>query len=210
MYSAPSLAQIEVNNSTQTATKEVNDIYVVGLDQSLVEWLQGLGLPSGAWTSDTIAGSGEAFSAPSAIDFKEASVFALDYNTQVAWEGPGHSLLYYWRDKNGSGTETVAGPGTTLSAPTIDDGNNSTSIAAQGPRNSLAFYWQQTGTDDPWNQEPVANSGSTYSVPAMGEGNNSTSIVTEGPGKSVGFYWQTYGGASGWKPETARGNGSTY
>ena len=206
-YSAPSLAEVEASNSSHSGLKEVNDIYVMGPDHSLVDWDQGL--LSGGWQRSAIAGDGEAFSAPSAVDSVEISYFASDYNTQVAYEGPGDSLLYYWDDRNGSGTETVAGPGTTTSAPTIADGNNSTSVAAQGPGNSLAFYWQQTGTDDPWDQEPVAGSGSTYSVPAMAEGNNSASIVTEGPGKSVNFYWQTYGGASGWSPEAPSGKGST-
>ena len=206
-YSAPSLAEVEASNSSHSGLKEVNDIYVMGPDHSLVDWDQGL--LSGGWQRSAIAGDGEAFSAPSAVDSVEISYFASDYNTQVAYEGPGDSLLYYWDDRNGSGTETVAGPGTTTSAPTIADGNNSTSVAAQGPGNSLAFYWQQTGTDDPWDQEPVAGSGPTYSVPAMAEGNNSASIVTEGPGKSVNFYWQTYGGASGWNPEAPSGKGST-
>ncbi len=206
-YSAPALAEVQVSNSSQTADKEVNDIYVVGPGHSLVDWDQGLS--SGAWVPVAIGGNGEAFSAPSAVDTDEVSFLAFDYNTQVAYQGPGDSLLYYWKDHNGSGTQTVAGPGTTFSAPTIADGNNSTSISAQGPGNSLAFYWQQTGTDDTWNQEAVANSASTYSVPAMAEGNNSTSIVTEGPSKSVDFYWQTYGGTSGWNPEAPSGKGAT-
>ena len=205
-YSAPPWLRSSLQPFTNRGLREVNDIYVVGPAHSLVDWDQGLS--SGGWAPVAIAGNGKAFSAP-AVDTDEASFLASDYNTQVAYEGPGDSLLYYWKDHNGSGTETVAGPGTTISAPTIADGNNSTSITAQGPGDSLAFYWQQTGTDDTWNQEPVANSGSTYSVPAMAEGNNSTSIVSEGPNRSVGFYWQTDGGTSGWNPEAPSGKGST-
>jgi len=195
-----------VTQPAKSAT--ISDIYVVGPDHSLVDWDQGLS--SSGWQPTAIAGNNNAFSATSATDTIETTSEAVDYNTQVAYQGPHNSLLYYWKDRHGSGRETVAGPGTTFSPPTIVDGNNATSIGAQGPSDSLAFYWQQTGTDDPWNQEPVANSGSTYSVPAMGEGNNSTSIVTEGPGKSVDFYWQTSGGTSGWSPERVRGNGSTH
>ncbi len=180
------MAEVEVSNSSQTGEKEVNDIYVVGPDHSLIDWDQGLS--SGAWLSVAIGGNGKAFSAPSAVDSDETPFLAEDYNTQVAYEGPGNSLLYYWKAHNGSGTETVGGPGTTFSAPTIATGNNSTSLSAQGQDNSLDFYWQQTGTDDSWNQETVANSNTTYSVPAMAEGNNSTAIVTEGPGNIVSFY----------------------
>ena len=205
-YSAPALAEVQVSNSSQTADKEVNDIYVVGPGHSLVDWDQGLS--SGAWVPVAIGGNGEAFSAPSAVDTDEVSFLAFDYNTQVACQAgrqPAVLLERPQRVRHADGS----GAGTTFSAPTIADGNNSTSISAQGPGNSLAFYWQQTGTDDTWNQEAVANSASTYSVPAMAEGNNSTSIVTEGPSKSVDFYWQTYGGTSGWNPEAPSGKGAT-
>jgi hypothetical protein len=84
-------------------------------------------------------------------------------NSMVAYEGPGNSLLYYWEDSNqGSGTETVAGPGTTFSAPAIGLGNNSTGITAEGPEHSLEFYWQTYGGSSGWNEEPAAGNWTTY------------------------------------------------
>ena len=87
----------------------------------------------------------------------------------IAAEGPANSLDFYWAFNGSStwGPETVAGPGTTFSAPAITGNDGYANIAAEGPGSSLDFYWQQNGTT-PWHPEPVpGTSGAVDSAPAI-------------------------------------------
>jgi hypothetical protein len=208
--SAPSVAEVGGNIvAIGQTTYHYNDIYVEGPDHSLVDWWQGAS--GGPWRQLGIAGNGTTYSAPAVVEINETSFLGTPaYDSMVAYEGPSNSLQYYWEAAgSGSGSETVAGPGTTFSGPSIATGNNSTSIAAEGSDHSLAFYWQTLDTSS-WNQESVASSSSTFSNPSIAEGNNSTSIIAQGLDHSLDFYWQEYGGATGWNLETAAGNGTTY
>jgi len=201
-YSAPSLAQV---SGVPGASGDVSDIFVEGPNHSLIDWNQNDYLAGGAWYENVIAGDNTTFSAPSGIDITES-----DYVLEVAYQGLNNSLKYSWAVAGTpSSSETVAGPGTTFSAPSLALGNNSTSIAAQGPNHSLEFYWQTIG-GTVWGQESVNGSNSTYSAPSIGEGNNSTGITVEGHDHTLDFYWQTYGGSTGWNPEAAAGNWTTY
>jgi len=63
---------------------------------------------------------------------------------------------------NGTATwhpETVAGVGSTLSAPSMTVNGNSVNISAVGSQNRLKFYWAVNGTST-WHPETVAGIGS--------------------------------------------------
>jgi hypothetical protein len=69
--------------------------------------------------------------------------------------------MIYWA-VNGTPTwhaETVAGPGTTFSAPSIGENSTGPSITTVGPRGMLKFYWAVNGTPT-WYPEQVAPPGS--------------------------------------------------
>jgi hypothetical protein len=103
--------------------------------------------------------------------------------------------------------ETVAGRGTTYSAPSVRQDGRSVIIAAQGPVSSLDFYWAANGTSV-WHPETVAGSGTTFSAPSQTVNGNSVNIVAEGPGSSLYFYWAA-NGSSTWTPEVVAGAGTT-
>jgi hypothetical protein len=202
-YSVPAVA----NDSGGIFGYGETDIYVEGAGHTLIDWNQTWG--SGGWTQEKDAGTGTTYSAPSVIESGGATFFGDDFYLEVAYEGPSNSLQLYWHGTGNNGSETVAGAGTTYSAPSIGAGNNSAGVTAEGPSHSLDFYWQSFGNSG-WNQESVNSSNSTYSAPSIGEGNNSTGITVEGHDHTLDFYWQTYGGSSGWNQETAAGNWTTY
>ena len=62
--------------------------------------------------------------------------------------------------------EQVAGAGTTYSAPSVAESNNTNAIAVEGPDHSLDYYWQTYNTTQ-WNKEVIASSGAAYSAPSL-------------------------------------------
>lgn len=168
---------------------------------------------NGPWATQQAEGTGTTYSAP-ACGYDAFEGPGHDLNIVAAFEGRGNDLQVWAVSDLRAVTETVAGPGTTFSAPAVALGNSSISIAALGSHKSLDFYWQavapgQAPNASGWHQEQVAGTGSTFSVPTMAEGNNSTTIAAEGPHHSLSFYWQPYGGTT-WNYETAASNGSLY
>jgi hypothetical protein len=81
-------------------------------------------------------------------------------SVNIAIQGPGNRLKFYWAD-NGTTTwhpETVAGVNSTYSAPSMTVDGNIVNIAAMGPGHRLKFYWAVNGTAT-WNPEQVAPPG---------------------------------------------------
>jgi hypothetical protein len=217
-YSAPSLT-----SAIPTHASGVDDIFgsidivVEGPSHSLVDWYQPIcvtrciaGLGTG-WHQTPLAALGTTYSAPAAISYAGSLT-----PVGAAYEGPQNSLQFSWSFIPPAGpvglpgypvTETVAGPGSTFSAPSIGIGNDVTSIAAQGPDHDLDFYVYTSGQWT-WNEDSVS-SDSAYSPPSIGEANGATSIVAEGPSHSLLFYWQDYS-ASSWAQEVAAPDGTTY
>ena len=79
----------------------------------------------------------------------------------IAVAGAKNRLRFFWAT-NGSPTwhaETVAGPRTTYSAPSITANGNSANISAVGAGQRLKFYWAVNGTPT-WHAETVAGPGS--------------------------------------------------
>jgi hypothetical protein len=82
-------------------------------------------------------------------------------SVNISAMGPKDRLRFYWA-VNGTATwhpETVAGVGSTFSAPSMTVNHNSVNISAVGPRNRLKFYWAVNGTPT-WHPETVAGVGS--------------------------------------------------
>jgi len=98
-----------------TLNGDYTDIAVQGPNDSLKFYWAADG--STTWTAETVAGSGTTYSAPSML---------VNGNTvDIAVQGPNDSLDFYWATigtGTGTGTwhpETVAGSGTTYSAPSM-------------------------------------------------------------------------------------------
>ena len=84
----------------------------------------------------------------------------VNHGAVIAVQGPKDSLRFYraigpttWHP------ETVAGAGTTFSAPSVTADGHVVDIAARGPDESLLFYWAVSGTTT-WHEETVAGPGS--------------------------------------------------
>jgi hypothetical protein len=103
----------------------------------------------------------------------------------IAVDGPANSLDFYGAT-NGSATwhpETVAGPGTTYSAPAVIGNDGSANVVAEGPNNTLTCYWQENG-DNLWNPEPVQGSeleGQPVITTESFDGTDMVDIVAQGP-----------------------------
>jgi len=79
----------------------------------------------------------------------------------IAAAGSLGRLKFYWAI-NGTSTwhpETVAGAGSTFSAPSMTVNGNAVNISAVGAGNRLKFYWAINGTAT-WHPETVAGPGS--------------------------------------------------
>ena len=82
-----------------------------------------------------------------------------DVNIAVA--GSRNKLRFYWA-VNGTSTwhpETIAGAGSTFSAPSMIVNHNSVNISLVGAQDRLKFYWAVNGTPT-WHAETVAGKGS--------------------------------------------------
>ena len=90
-----------------------------------------------------------------------------DGEADVAAQGPGFSLMYYWA-MPGSGWRStqLAGPGTTYSVPSVFvRPNGRADVVARGPDFSLAHYWATPGS--PWHTAQVAGAGTVGYVPSV-------------------------------------------
>ncbi len=138
-----------------------------------------------------------------------ASPFASPY---VAVEGPGHSLLLYWRtsDAQWHGPLGIGGPGSTFASPAIMTGPNGLPyVAVEGPANTTWLYWETA--DAQWHGPlQVAAAGSTFSGPAIAPGPDGLpDVVVQGPSGSLWLYWET-ADAQWHGPLGIGGPGSTY
>ena len=120
--------------------------------------------PGSSWSSNTIAGPGTTFSAPSIAvrSTGEADVVAM---------GPNNSLKYYHAMPGSKWySDTLGGSGTTFSAPAIADASaanpaGEADVVAMGPNNSLMYYHAMPGK--PWYAAKINGSGTTFSAPAI-------------------------------------------
>ena len=123
-------------------------------------------------------------------------------DTNIAVQGPNHSLHFYWAINGIAGwhPEKVAGAGTTYSAPSMLDSDSEVIIAVQGPNHSLVLYWAANGVAG-WNRVQAAGPGTTYSAPSMTTATTAVSdflfVTAEGPGHSLHLYWQFFDGGLG-------------
>ncbi len=141
------------------------------------------------------------------------TTFAAPGNSQGTFyvQGAGNDLDNWRWSVNGSNVPYVYGDwpigpgGSTLSAPTGDDGTAATAI---GPSNSLFFYWETSGWNGPL---AVGGAGTSFSVPAIAskltDGQN-PAIAVRGPGNSLDFYWNIAGTWYG--PVGVGGAGTTF
>jgi hypothetical protein len=208
-YSAP--AMVRFTNKSGTGT----DIAAEGPSHQL-EFYYKYDNPGSVWHQSTPAGPNTTFSAPAMVRFSNS----LGNGTEIAAEGPGHRLEYYYNydGKRGWAQSTVAGPNTTYSPPAMvrfsNTSGNGTEIAAQGSGNQLDYYWNVDGMPPPWNQATVAGANTTYSAPAIVRFSNSlgngTEIAAEGPGNQLDYYWNVDGTPPPWNQSAPAGPGTTY
>ena len=173
-------------------------IAVEGPGGSLLYYWQPIG--SQQWNQEIVLrpGSGFTCSGPSVAQVGDSSVIAVQGNQagpSMPGQGDGDNFLVFFWQPIGSqqwNQESVAGYGTTFSAPSVAQVGNSTVIAVEGPDGQLQFYWQPIGSQQ-WNPEVVADPGWAFSAPSVAQVGNSSVIAVEGPDGSVLFYWQPIG-----------------
>src|SRR6202050_28697 len=93
-----------------------------------------------------------------------------DGEADVVIEGPNNSLLYYHATPGSKwDVDTIAGDGTTFSAPAIAvrsaDPAGEADVVAQGPNNSLLYYHSKPGK--PFVAGTIAGDGTTFSAPVI-------------------------------------------
>jgi hypothetical protein len=160
----------------------------------------------GSWHQSTVAGANTTYSAPAMVRYSNAG----GNGTEIVAEGPNHQLEFYF-NRDGKPTwyqSTVAGTGTTYSAPAIVVTSTGAEVAAEGPSNQLEFYTSTYGVPG-WTQTTVAGASTTYSAPAMVRSSHSTEIAAEGSGNQLEFYWNI-DGPNPWNQSTVAGPGTTY
>jgi len=143
---------------------------------------------SGSWDRAEIAPSGVA-SAPTAMLQPNGA-------PSVFVEGTGDSLLNYWYivSEGTWGAATVAGPGSTYSAPAVisQPTNGAPSVFVEGTGDSLLNYWY-IDSEGTWGAATVAGPGSTYSAPAViSQPDGSPSVFVQGLA-AVWNYWYASG-----------------
>jgi hypothetical protein len=128
----------------------------------------------------------------------------------VVTQGPGNSLDFYWA-LNGTSKwhqETVAGPGTTYSAPAVIGIDDDANVVALGPRNVLDFYWQTNGTSQ-WHPEEVKGS-AVYGPPAIttdyAGGVDGVDVVAQGQSTALTTYTDNNGP---WQANAVHGSGTS-
>jgi hypothetical protein len=177
-FSAPSMT-VDGNSVNITA---------MGPDHSLRFYRQVTG--TGIWHSETVAGKGTTFSAPSMIAMSGGEMGHS--NVFIAATGAQNRLKIY-SDDNGTTTwrpETVAGRGTTYSAPTVASVSDAVYIAAMGAQNQLDFYNSSASTPQTWVADTVAGPGTTFSAPSMIENPDlDPYIAVMGAGHQLTMYW---------------------
>jgi hypothetical protein len=206
-YSQPALVNWECAEIIQCGKSGGTDIYVEGSNRQLFQYDELWDGAFGGWSSAyVIEPANSVYSAPAAQEVGDGA----GSDNHVTWVGPNGTLMYYWYSGSGgaSGTETVAGSGSSADMPAIAFGNNSVAISANSPKGALDFYWQPNDAAN-WNFQPVNGSGSVHS-PSIAEGDNATAIAVQGPNNSLQFYWQGYGGSTGWNPEGVEGPNTTF
>jgi hypothetical protein len=127
----------------------------------------------------------------------------------VVIAGPNNSLLYYYATPGNSWVaSTIAGSGTTFSAPAIVvRSTGEADVVAQGPNNSLMYYHATPG--NAWNADTVAGSGTTFSAPAITvRSTGEADVVAQGKNNSLLYYYATPGNA--WDVATIAGSGTTF
>ena len=93
------------------------------------------------------------------------SMITTGNDTEIAVQGPSHSLHFYWAVNGvpGWNPEKIAGAGTTFAAPAMTNNGDTVDIAVEGPNNSLVLYWATDGVPG-WHHKRVAGVGTTYSA----------------------------------------------
>ena len=178
------------------------DVVTMGPNNSLMYYHA---TSESSWFSDTIAGSGTTFSAPSIAlrSTGEADVVAM---------GPNNSLRYYYATPgSGWSSSTIAGSGTTFSAPSIAvRSTGEADVVAMGPNNSLMYYHATPGSS--WSSSTIAGSGTTFSAPAIAVRSTNPAgeadVVAMGANNSLLYYHSLSG--QPWYTAKIGGSGTTF
>jgi hypothetical protein len=101
--------------------------------------------------------------------------------------------------------QTVAGFGSTRSAPSVTQAGNRVVIAAEGVAETLRVYYSQ-GVPGPFVPEVVAGLGSAVSRPSVASDGSLILLASEGQGGSVNFYWTNV--LPLWHPESVVAGGA--
>jgi hypothetical protein len=212
-YSAPAAVVNQVTGLVQ--------VFAEGPSNSLDTYWANVGQ---SWSSGVLAGSGTTYSTPTATVTDYATAAPAGF-TQVFAEGPSNSLDTYWATPGSTSwsSGTIAGSGTTYSAPAAVVTQKATSytsagftqVFAQGPSNGLKNYWATPGTTS-FSAGTLASSGTTYSDPTATVTEPTgptpagfTQVFTQGPSNGLSTYWATPGYTS-WSAGSIAGSGTTY
>src|SRR5579859_1866350 len=115
-------------------------------------------------------------------------------DVNIAVQGPGNSLMFYWQVNGASGwnVETVAGAGTTFSAPSMNVDGNDVNIAVQGPDHSLMFYWTFNGSGT-WHTETVGGALTAAQGPSLAVDGNTFYIAVVHSFGGLDVWYDTIG-----------------
>lgn len=178
-----------------------------------------------SWSSSTVGASSGTTYSPASVTVTQSAktngTSATDAGfTQVFVQGPNNSLVTYWQtpgiSTSWSGPLTIAGAGTTYSAPAavVNQTTGLTQVFAQGPSHSLIGYWAAVGQS--WSSATMAGSNTTYSAPTatVTEAQTAapagfTQVFAQGASNSLVTYWETPG-VSTWSSGSLAGSGTTY
>ena len=118
------------------------------------------------------------------------AISPTNQSLNVAVQGPGHSLFFYWNVAGRwYGPLGIGAAGSTFSAPAIvSEANGNFDIAAEGPNNTTFMYWDTVGR---WyGPLQVGAPGSTFSTPSVVvDANQHVTVAVEGPSNSMYIFW---------------------
>jgi len=212
-YSAPAAVVNQTTGLTQ--------VFVEGPNNELNTYWTNVGQP---WSGPlTIGAANTTYSAPSAT-VTEAATAAPAGFTQVFAQGASNSLDDYWATPGTTtwSAGTLAGSGTTYSAPAAVVTQKATSytaagftqVFAEGSGNSVATYWATPGTTT-YSAGTIPGSSAysdptaTVTEPTTATPAGFTQVFTEGASNSLGTYWATPGYTS-WSVGSVAVAGTTY
>jgi hypothetical protein len=148
--------------------------------------------------ADTSYGSDQTFETPQ-MPFLRIAVFAGV--TEMAVEGPNHTLVQYLATSKGWQAGTMAGAGSTYSSPQFTVSGGVNEVIVQGAEHTL---WQYLATSEGWKPFEIAGPNSVFSNPVLQEVSPGvTEMAVEGPNHTLVQYLAT---SKGWQAGTMANN----